>query len=219
MQSSTAGCCAWGCSPYSLPRLVGWLMYLLGECCADCSNVIHDPPSYRKSYCDFLYLEYTQSPTLSSLLLHSFLGSSLFSIIIFFTVHFSIPSWGVISAFFFIFHFMDLSFLFHFVTFFAFGRVICVYLFFFLRCYAIICIGLMMIDDWWWSIMTLIACLVDDPDCLMDWYTVDWTQTFTDLLYYWRLKTTGVQNVVFNAVNFQKLFNFAAMNWSMKNSI
>ena len=25
--------------------LVGWLMYLLGECCASCSSMIHDPPS------------------------------------------------------------------------------------------------------------------------------------------------------------------------------
>ena len=40
--------------------LVGWLMYLLGECCASCSSMIHEPPSiYLLSFFPWSFLNHS----------------------------------------------------------------------------------------------------------------------------------------------------------------
>ena len=182
-----------------------WLLpYYRRGCCADCSNVVHDPPSYWKISCDFLYLDYTQSTTLSSLLLNSFLGSSLFFIIIF-TVHF-------------LFHLEESSvFFFHFSSHgFVFSFPFC-HLFLHLdESFAFICsvsCAAMRLSAfaWWWL-------MIDDGWLWHWWHTllmilIAWS---TDILTterrpsqtYSTTEDDRSAKCSFNAVNFQKLFNF-----------
>ena len=112
--------------------LVGWLMYLLGECCASCSSMIHDPPSiYLLSFFPWSFLNHSlktggplmstwffsnltypqiSSPFLFLLLVLSAYWICLFShLSLLFFVSFGLVT-HVVLAF---FHFRHFSFLFH----------------------------------------------------------------------------------------------------------
>ena len=112
--------------------LVGWLMYLLGECCASCSSMIHDPPSiYLLSFLPWSFLNHSLKtggplmstwffsnltyPQISSPFLFLLLVLSAYRICLFshlsllFFVSFGLVT-HVVLAF---FHFRHFSFLFH----------------------------------------------------------------------------------------------------------
>ena len=112
--------------------LVGWLMYLLGECCASCSSMIHDPPSiYLLSFFPWSFLNHSLKmggplmstwffsnliyPQISSPFLFLLLVLSAYRICLFshlsllFFVSFGLVT-HVVLAF---FHFRHFSFLFH----------------------------------------------------------------------------------------------------------